>query len=85
MPAVLIDETGNWVWKRGPVYCRPHGLRIVGFINGVGCCQRCTSDALDELETLSEDYGTEDWCRCYQKVGEEPHICERHSIMLEGQ
>lgn len=33
---------------------------------------------IDWLAANVPEYGTEDWCSCYQKVGERPVICARH-------
>jgi hypothetical protein len=47
------ESDWTWISKKQPVYCRPHGERIVGFINGVGYCQRC----LDLPEKGFDKYG----------------------------
>ncbi len=54
-----------WVAKKPPVYCRPHGRKIVGFFNGIGMCRLCAGigdlplklvkQALEAAPTLESD------------------------------
>jgi len=43
--------TYEWVAKKMPTYCRQHGKRIIGFLNGLGMCKDC----LYEVEAQIED------------------------------
>ena len=31
----------TWIAKRPPTYCRQHGLRVKGCLNGVWLCAKC--------------------------------------------
>lgn len=42
IPALKLQI--DWVVKKPQQYCRPHGLKIVGYINGVGLCQKCVEE-----------------------------------------
>jgi hypothetical protein len=41
---------GYWVGKKMPMYCRPHGERILGWVNGVGLCRYCLTDLATSWE-----------------------------------
>ena len=40
---------GEWVAKRPQTYCRQHGERISGFLNGIPLCRKCCDELLAEV------------------------------------
>jgi hypothetical protein len=44
------DRTWDWKYRKDPVYCRPHGHRILVFINGVGLCRKCVEQWIKKLQ-----------------------------------
>ncbi len=40
----------EWKAKKMPMYCRPHGRRIIIFLNGVGGCRKCCDSLVKKLE-----------------------------------
>lgn len=49
----------DWTSKKPPTYCRPHGKRIVGFINGVGLCQDCIPKGYDMVQVTDDTFQQE--------------------------
>jgi len=47
-----MDKDKNWEWeaKKMPEYCRPHGERIIIFLNGVGGCRMCCDLLIAKLK-----------------------------------
>lgn len=41
----------DWVAKKPPVYCRPHGRKIVAVINGTNLCNRCIHGVVEQLRS----------------------------------
>ena len=40
----------GWLGKKAPYYCRPHGFRIIVFIDGIGGCKSCCVNLIDKLQ-----------------------------------
>jgi len=57
----LATETGvkfpadeEWKTRKPPIYCRPHGRRILVFINNIGGCRRCVDNLTKIIEQRKE-------------------------------
>jgi len=70
----------DWAAKKPATYCRPHGKRIVAWVNGIGLCDTCETALYEFL--YSDESDLEDDCGCYQHVGQPPHLCEKHTAKL---
>jgi hypothetical protein len=40
----------TWVAKKPSTYCRQHGERIVGYLNGMSMCKKCMAELSDIIE-----------------------------------
>jgi hypothetical protein len=43
--------------RKQAVYCRPHGRRIIIFLNGIGGCRKCVDLLVAALQKKSEERG----------------------------
>jgi thioredoxin 1 len=52
-----MPARAKWDWraKKPPVYCRPHGRRILGFDGGTGLCERCIPKKGDEMTQVTDE------------------------------
>lgn len=49
----------DWSAKKPPEYCRPHGRRIAGFIDGVGLCDTCLGKDMPMIEVTDDNFAQE--------------------------
>jgi len=55
MKRTHAQEVVDWVSKKFPTYCQQHGERVIGFFNGIGMCERCTSEISDFVDAPRTD------------------------------
>jgi hypothetical protein len=49
-PKDPFESTWDWIARKDPDYCRPHGRRILVFLNGAGGCRKCVELAIDQIK-----------------------------------
>lgn len=49
-PKDEFERTWDWKARKDPDYCRPHGKRVIIFLNGVGGCRKCVELAIMQLK-----------------------------------
>lgn len=81
----------DWVAKKPQTYCRQHGHRITGYINGFAICNRClladvVERALNDVDEIlyGDDSDFSDECGCKQAVGQPRVICPLHKKGLHA-
>ncbi len=72
--AMATELNSNWTWvaKKPPTYCRVHGKRIRGFLNGDGMCDDCVDNFRNEYlgdwdATLEAVFSREEVAALYEK------------------
>jgi hypothetical protein len=45
-----MEATPGWKPRKMPLYCRPHGHRIIVFLGGIGGCRKCCDKLIKDLQ-----------------------------------
>ena len=54
-PKPEFEATWDWITRKEPEYCRPHGRRIILTLNNQGLCRKCCDLMITELERLEAE------------------------------